>query len=354
MKETAVIVNVSRGALIDEDALADALRHAASSPPRHSTCSGTNRSTPATRSGPCRTCSSRRTQPASARTTGRRDRPSPTTCAASTRRAALNVVDKPRILTRATCNVLGARAKARQVHVLLRPCRAVRRARAAERHSSKWTSTHSPRMTHRDAPCRRARDVRPHHRRPAVSRARAAFRSAGHDRPLRAGQVDGNFEQRAVRERARCVSRAVGARASAGRSRRLIVREPSRMDPDRPRRSCAAAASPCRCTRPSPRRRPATSCSDSGARIAVVSTMAQLEKVQAVRHQLTAIEARHPDGEDRPRRRARRCCPSTAVRERGHARMVAEWGVGPRVSRRRPRGRARGPRDDHLHLGHDR
>jgi long-chain acyl-CoA synthetase len=65
---------------------------------------------------------------------------------------------------------------------------------------------------------------------------------------------------------------------------------------------------------------------DSGARIAVVSDAVQLEKVQAVRHQLPAIEAiivldGSPDAQS----------PSVMsfanVRERGHARMVAEWGV---------------------------
>ena len=93
--------------------------------------------------------------------------------------------------------------------------------------------------------------------------------------------------------------------------------------------------------------------SDSGARIAVVSTMEQLEKVQAVRHQLTAIEAvilmEGPAEAQSPS-----VVSFDAVRDRGHARMVAEWGVGPRVSRRRPRRCARRSRDDHLHLGDDR
>jgi len=66
--------------------------------------------------------------------------------------------------------------------------------------------------------------------------------------------------------------------------------------------------------------------SDSGARIAVVSTMEQLEKVQAVRHQLTAIEAvilmEGPAEAQSPS-----VLSFDALRERGHARMVAEWGV---------------------------
>ena len=66
--------------------------------------------------------------------------------------------------------------------------------------------------------------------------------------------------------------------------------------------------------------------SDSGARIAVVSTMEQLEKVQAVRHQLTAIAAvilmEGPAEAQSPS-----VLSFDAVRERGHARMVAEWGV---------------------------
>jgi long-chain acyl-CoA synthetase len=65
---------------------------------------------------------------------------------------------------------------------------------------------------------------------------------------------------------------------------------------------------------------------DSGARIAVVSTRAQLQKIQEVRHQLPSIEAvilidQDPDG----------ASPSVLsfadVMQRGHARMVAEWGT---------------------------
>jgi long-chain acyl-CoA synthetase len=66
--------------------------------------------------------------------------------------------------------------------------------------------------------------------------------------------------------------------------------------------------------------------SDSGARIAVVSTLEQLEKVQAVRHQLSAIEAvilmEGPAEAHSPS-----VLSFATVRERGHARMVAEWGV---------------------------
>jgi long-chain acyl-CoA synthetase len=66
---------------------------------------------------------------------------------------------------------------------------------------------------------------------------------------------------------------------------------------------------------------------DSGARIVVVSSKLQLEKVQEIRHQLPALEAvvtidaALPTGS-----------PSVftldAVAERGHARMTGEWGVG--------------------------
>jgi long-chain acyl-CoA synthetase len=66
--------------------------------------------------------------------------------------------------------------------------------------------------------------------------------------------------------------------------------------------------------------------SDSGARIAVASTLEQLEKVQAVRHQLPAIEAvilmEGPTEGQSPS-----VIPFETLRERGHARMVAEWGV---------------------------
>jgi long-chain acyl-CoA synthetase len=66
---------------------------------------------------------------------------------------------------------------------------------------------------------------------------------------------------------------------------------------------------------------------DSGARIAVVSTRLQLEKIQEVRHQLPSIEAvvvMDPPAE----------MPSPSVftfeqlGERGHSRMVSEWGAG--------------------------
>jgi long-chain acyl-CoA synthetase len=65
---------------------------------------------------------------------------------------------------------------------------------------------------------------------------------------------------------------------------------------------------------------------DSGARIAVASTPEQLEKVQAVRHQLPSIEAvilmEGPTEGQSPS-----VISFDSVRERGHARMVAEWGV---------------------------
>ena len=65
---------------------------------------------------------------------------------------------------------------------------------------------------------------------------------------------------------------------------------------------------------------------DSGARIAVASTLEQLEKVQAVRHQLPSIEAvilmEGPTEGQSPS-----VISFDSVRERGHARMVAEWGV---------------------------
>jgi long-chain acyl-CoA synthetase len=68
---------------------------------------------------------------------------------------------------------------------------------------------------------------------------------------------------------------------------------------------------------------------DCGARIAVVSTPAQLEKVQAVRHQLPAIEA--VILMDTTPSDTAAATPSVLsfdeLRERGHARMVAEWGV---------------------------
>lgn len=66
---------------------------------------------------------------------------------------------------------------------------------------------------------------------------------------------------------------------------------------------------------------------DCGARIAVVSTRAQLNKIQEVRHQLSAVEAViliEPEaGEGSPS-----VLSFADVMHRGHARMMAEWGAG--------------------------
>jgi long-chain acyl-CoA synthetase len=66
---------------------------------------------------------------------------------------------------------------------------------------------------------------------------------------------------------------------------------------------------------------------DSGARIVVVSSKLQLEKVQEIRHQLPALEAVVAIDPSLPTG-----SPSVftldAVAERGHARMTGEWGVG--------------------------
>src|SRR5687768_3959257 len=65
---------------------------------------------------------------------------------------------------------------------------------------------------------------------------------------------------------------------------------------------------------------------DCGARIAVVSTRAQLHKIQEVRHQLPAIEAviliDQEAGEPSPS-----ILHFDDVVQRGHARMMAEWGA---------------------------
>jgi long-chain acyl-CoA synthetase len=65
---------------------------------------------------------------------------------------------------------------------------------------------------------------------------------------------------------------------------------------------------------------------DSGARIAVVSTAAQLDKLQDVRHQLPTIEAiviMQPEGAAGPS-----VLSFDEVAGRGHARMASEWGAG--------------------------
>ena len=109
------------------------------------------------------------------------------------------------------------------------------------------------------------------------------------------------------------------------------------MDPDRPRRDPRRAASPCRSIRRCRRRRPATSCSDSGARIAVVST-----RRSSRRSRRSATSCRRIEAVILMDRTGRGAEPvgavaSTTCASAGHARMVAEWGVGPRVPRRRAR-----------------
>ena len=65
---------------------------------------------------------------------------------------------------------------------------------------------------------------------------------------------------------------------------------------------------------------------DCGARIAVVSTRAQLEKVQEVRHQLPAIEAVILIDQE-PADSSPSVLSFADVMQRGHARMMAEWGT---------------------------
>ena len=55
--------------------------------------------------------------------------------------------------------------------------------------------------------------------------------------------------------------------------------------------------------------------------------MEQLEKVQAVRHQLPALEAVIVMDGPAAAQSAVGAVASTPSRERGHARMMAEWGV---------------------------
>ena len=65
---------------------------------------------------------------------------------------------------------------------------------------------------------------------------------------------------------------------------------------------------------------------DSGARLAIVSTRLQLEKLQEVRHLLPALEAVVVM---EPAAAARVACMTLdEVARRGHARMTGEWGAG--------------------------
>jgi long-chain acyl-CoA synthetase len=66
---------------------------------------------------------------------------------------------------------------------------------------------------------------------------------------------------------------------------------------------------------------------DCGAKIAVVSTRLQLEKIQEIRHQLPALQAL-VQIEPGPPGASPSLLSFDDVAERGHARMMAEWGAG--------------------------
>ncbi len=67
---------------------------------------------------------------------------------------------------------------------------------------------------------------------------------------------------------------------------------------------------------------------DSGARIAVVSTKLQLEKLQEVRHQLPALEAIVVMDAAAAGALGPSVLAFETVAERGHARMTSQWGAG--------------------------
>ena len=67
---------------------------------------------------------------------------------------------------------------------------------------------------------------------------------------------------------------------------------------------------------------------DSGARIAVVSTRLQLDKLQEVRHQLPALHAIVAMDASAAASGSPSAFTLDAVAERGHARMAGEWGAG--------------------------
>ena len=67
---------------------------------------------------------------------------------------------------------------------------------------------------------------------------------------------------------------------------------------------------------------------DSGARIAVVSTKLQLEKLQEVRHQLPALEAIVVMDAAAAGALSPSVLAFETVAERGHARMTSQWGAG--------------------------
>ena len=67
---------------------------------------------------------------------------------------------------------------------------------------------------------------------------------------------------------------------------------------------------------------------DSGARVAFVSNATQLEKIQAIRHQLPALEAVVVFDADAAQSSSASVMKFDTLKERGHARILAEWGTG--------------------------
>ncbi len=69
---------------------------------------------------------------------------------------------------------------------------------------------------------------------------------------------------------------------------------------------------------------------DSGARVAIVSTRLQLDKIQDVRHLLPSLEAviLMDAPADAPLPGSPSVLPLAEVEQRGHARMTGEWGTG--------------------------
>ena len=115
------------------------------------------------------------------------------------------------------------------------------------------------------------------------------------------------------------------------------------------------APSRCRFIRRCRRHRPATSSRTPARGSPIVSTRLQLEKMQEVRHLLPALEA--VVVMDAPRGRRTRIAVGPVARRRRATRARPDDGrVGSRrvISRRCARGHAGRPRDDHLHVGHDR
>ena len=304
MKDDAVLVNVSRGTLVDEAALRPRARDraAARRGARRLRARAAGRRQPAV--GAATTCSSRRTCRASTPTTGRAS-------SATVRRQPAPV----------------------------------------RRPASRWSiwSTRRRAIDARDRAGPGARDAR----RPAVPRARPPSQAAA--RSARCATAPSRASRRATGSIGCATCRSAWRRSASARGDRVAIMSESRpgmaarrpRDPDARRRHRAGLSDADRragALHPAGRRRAHRVRVDRGAaREAAGASATSCRRSK---------RSSSFDAGRRPRRR--RCWRSTRVADARPRAADGRVGRRPRVPRPRARGPARAARDDHLHLGHDR